>query len=87
MGTLNKQAYQKLIQEDIEELEKYMPEHSLEKKHIIDVLKWSVRNLYHDDGMIVSELNSNRKNKCMTFGCNNLVSDDFPTCGKCGKMT
>mgnify|MGYP001603303195 CR=1 FL=1 len=86
MGTLNKRAYEKLIQEDIEELEKYMPEHSLEKKHIIDVLKWSSQTLYHDDGIIVSKLNANRENKCIVFGCNNLVSDDFSICGKCEKM-
>ncbi len=43
---LNKQAYEKLIEENISELEKHMPEHSLEKKHIIDVLNWSIRALY-----------------------------------------
>lgn len=48
MGTkLNEKAYQKLIDENIEALEKYMPEHSLEKKHTIDVLKWSVKQIYH----------------------------------------
>lgn len=48
MGTtLNKDGYQKLIDGDIEELEKHMPEHSLEKKHIIEVLKWSVDAIYN----------------------------------------
>lgn len=47
MGTtLNKKAYQRLIDENIEALEKHMPEHSLEKKHTIEVLKWSVVEIY-----------------------------------------
>ena len=47
MGTdLNRKGYQKMIDEDIEELENYLPKHSLEKKHIIEVLKWSVVQLY-----------------------------------------
>lgn len=50
MGTqLNKKAYQQLIDEDIQALTKWMPEHSLEKKHIIDVLNWSVNQIYKDD--------------------------------------
>lgn len=44
---LNEQAYQKLIDEDIEALEKNMPVYSLEKRHIIKVLKWSVEQIYH----------------------------------------
>ena len=44
---LNKEAYKVLlIDKDIELLEKYMPEHSLEKKHIIGVLNWSVEQIY-----------------------------------------
>jgi DNA-binding Xre family transcriptional regulator len=44
---LNKEAYKVLlIDKDIELLKKYMPEHSLEKKHIIDVLNWSVEQIY-----------------------------------------
>ena len=46
---LNEQAYQKLIDENIEALEKYMPKYSLEKKHIIEVLKWSVTQIYHNN--------------------------------------
>lgn len=49
MGTkLNKQAYTKLIDENIAEINKYMPEFSLEKRHSIDVLKWSIKALYDD---------------------------------------
>lgn len=43
---LNKQAYQQLIDQDIEELNKFMPTHSLERKHIVDVLNWSVDKIY-----------------------------------------
>ncbi len=46
MGKLNRLAYRKLIDENITELEKYMPEHSLEKKHTIDVLNDSI-NFYY----------------------------------------
>lgn len=47
MGTqLDRKSYQKLIDEDIAELEKHMPLHSLEKKHAIEVLKWSVDQIY-----------------------------------------
>jgi len=44
---LNEQTYQKLIDENIEALNEYMPEHSLEKKHTVEVLKWSVKQIYH----------------------------------------
>lgn len=43
---LNKKAYEQLIKEDIDELNKYMPGHSLCKNHIIDILKWSVNQIY-----------------------------------------
>lgn len=47
MGTtLNKDAYKKLIKEDMEKVEKYFPEHSLEKKHIQEVLKCSIECYY-----------------------------------------
>ena len=47
MGTtLNKDAYEDLIMGDIIALQKHMPEFSLEKKHIIEVLKWSVSAIY-----------------------------------------
>ncbi len=47
---LDKDAYQQLIDGDIRELEKYMPKYSLEKRHIIEVLKWSVKELYKNYG-------------------------------------
>lgn len=43
---LNKEAYQKLIDEDIQALERYMPKHSIDKDHIIEVLQWSVKKMY-----------------------------------------
>ena len=43
---LDKKAYEKLIQEDIEVMNKYMPEESLERKHIVEVLKWSIDKIY-----------------------------------------
>lgn len=45
--TLNRGAYQRMIDEDIEEIVKTMPD-SLERRHIIDVLKRSV-GLYYDE--------------------------------------
>ncbi len=46
---LNKHAYEDLIIDDIIEVIKHMPEHSLEKRHIIEVLKWSIKQNYPDD--------------------------------------
>jgi hypothetical protein len=46
---LNKSAYEDLIIDDIIEILRHMPEHSLEKKHIIEVLKWSIKQIYPDD--------------------------------------
>lgn len=40
--TITKDAYVELINADFEALDKYMPEHSLEKQHIKKVLQWSV---------------------------------------------
>lgn len=45
---LSKHAYEELIAGDIAELKKHMPEHSLEMKHIIAVLEWSIEKLYPD---------------------------------------
>lgn len=45
---LDKKAYQKLIEGDIAALNKCMPEHSLERKHIVEVLNYSVKLLYPD---------------------------------------
>jgi hypothetical protein len=49
MGNSNKIGYSRLIEQDIEELNKAMGEHSLERKHIVDVLKWSINILYPID--------------------------------------
>lgn len=43
---VNERTYKRMIKEDIEALEKDMPKHSLEKKHIIHVLEWSIKQLY-----------------------------------------
>jgi len=43
---LNKKAYKELIKEDMEKVEKYFPEHSLEKKHIQEVLRSSIECYY-----------------------------------------
>ncbi|MFA5366323.1 MAG: hypothetical protein WC333_00170 [Dehalococcoidia bacterium] len=43
---LDKHAYQRLIDGDIAAMKKYMPEFSLEMRHAIEVLKWSVDQLY-----------------------------------------
>jgi len=43
---LDKKAYEKLVNEDIKVLEEHMPIYSLEKKHIIEVLKWSIKEIY-----------------------------------------
>lgn len=44
---LSKEAYQTImIDKEIKMLEELFPKDSLEKKHIIDVLNWSVKQLY-----------------------------------------
>jgi hypothetical protein len=53
---LNKHTYQKLIDQDIKELEKYMPNNSLEKNHIIDILKWSVNEIYNKQHSYIEPL-------------------------------
>lgn len=50
MGNINRKAYIQLISENISEIEKYMPKNSLEKQHTIEVLKWSIDQLYPADG-------------------------------------
>ena len=47
--TMNKLTYVNLIQEDIDELDKYMPEHSIIRKHINDVLNWSIDKIYPEN--------------------------------------
>lgn len=46
MSNVNKQAYEKLIAEDIVALNKAMEPASLERKHIEHVLRWSIDVLY-----------------------------------------
>jgi hypothetical protein len=49
---MNKNAYQKLIDENISEIEKYMPD-SLERRHTIDILKESVRMHYNQKPVLL----------------------------------
>ena len=70
MGNLNKLGYTRLIEQDIEELNKSMDIHSLERKHIIEVLKWSINVLFPID-----YCNCATPDWCM--GDN--------SCGECGK--
>ncbi len=50
MGTLNKSGYTKLIDENVEWLEANTSR-SLERDHIIHVLRWSIKALYPANGM------------------------------------
>ena len=43
---ISKESYQKLINEDILAIHKYMPKNSLERNHIIEILQWSVEKIY-----------------------------------------
>lgn len=43
---MNQEAYTNLINQDISEIEKHLPD-SLEKKHIIVILQHSIINLYN----------------------------------------
>ena len=49
MGMINKEAYQKLIDDDIEWLLKQL--RSLERDHIVSVLKNSVERIYGKEKM------------------------------------
>jgi hypothetical protein len=46
MGTINKKAYCDLIEQDLAALKKYMPECSLERQHISNILEWSIKQLF-----------------------------------------
>lgn len=48
MGNINKKSYCELIENDIQALNKYMPAHSIEKNHIIETLRWSIKQLYNE---------------------------------------
>jgi hypothetical protein len=57
MGTtLNKKTYEDIIKEDIQFLENIHPDNSLEKSHIIDVLKYSIISQYPQE--VESEVKS-----------------------------
>lgn len=45
---INEKAYRELINQNIEALNKYFPEHSLEKTHIKTIMEYSVWILYGD---------------------------------------
>ncbi len=47
--TINRDTYINLINEDIQALDKYFPEHSLEKRHIKMVLEWSIDKEFPED--------------------------------------
>jgi len=44
--TLDRKAYEEIIEADIKALHECMPINSLEKRHIINVLRWSVEREY-----------------------------------------
>jgi hypothetical protein len=46
---MNEETYREFIQWDISALELHMPEYSLEKRHIKEVLKWSIDQLYKNN--------------------------------------
>lgn len=85
MGTLNKESYAKLIEEDIAEMEKYMPKYSLEKRHAIEVLRYSIKVLYEEDEILVdlnkADVSGAERKFCPS--CNNQVSRMQYEC-KCG---
>ena len=47
--TINRDTYINLINEDIQALDKYFPEHSLEKRHIKMILEWSIDKEFPED--------------------------------------
>ena len=49
MMRVNRDAYTKLIDEDIAWLNKVAPEHSLEKMHIEEVLRNSITEFYGEE--------------------------------------
>jgi len=78
MGTqLNKIAYQKLIDENIEAINKYMPEHSLEKKHIQEVLRCSIECYYPSEG---NELKREKANEISPHVRASYLQDAYDIC-------
>lgn len=61
--TLNKSAYQKLVKEDLEWLQKQP--RSLERDHIEQVLKWSIGQLYQDE---IEEMPRCTDQSCPQYG-------------------
>lgn len=49
--TINRPAYEKVIAENIAWLDSLNQPHSLERKHIVDVLNWSIDVLYPPNGI------------------------------------
>lgn len=78
---LNKITYQKVIDKNIKVLNKYMPKYSLEKKHIIDVLTWSIQQIYDTKN---KEINTNKK---LTSDCCNAEAYHIESykCSECGQ--
>jgi hypothetical protein len=76
MGKLNYTGYTELIKADIEALNKAMSEYSLERRHIVEVLNWSIEALYGEktDVDILKEKLSieQRQNEMLVYECNNL---------------
>jgi hypothetical protein len=43
---IDEDYYHKLIDEDIKALNEYLPKYSVEKNHIMNILRWSISALY-----------------------------------------
>jgi len=86
--TLNKDAYKKLIKEDMEKVEKYFPEHSLEKKHIQEVLRSSIECYYPSEGKKKLDTDSNCNiplvSNCTTCKFTDAIYEDEKCC-KCDR--
>jgi hypothetical protein len=66
---LTKEEYIKLVNADIKALNKHMPEHSLEKRHILMVLQWSIENYPYGEKVSLP--------KEIKFSCSDLLPDGF----------
>lgn len=76
MGNVSYDGYKQLIKGDIEALNKAMSEYSLERRHIVEVLNWSIEALYGektDVDTIKEELSiEQRKNEMLVYEYNDL---------------
>ncbi len=76
MGKLNYVGYTELITADIEALNKAMSEYSLERRHIVEVLNWSIEALYGENtdiDILKEKLSIEQKqNEMLVYECNNL---------------